>query len=153
MSSRSLPLSIKNGLPLLPVIGGVLNLEMKRRRLLSPNIFIESLIQPLLDLFPRFRLVKLHSSTLQTGYCYENQFRNPGFMNGVRQFCENKIFILKYYFILFLYILYFFESLRSKSKETSRLQQGNSEVVFNSTLLNSGSEVGDYINTINTNFY
>ena len=45
---------------------------------------------------------------------------------------------MNYYFIWFLHILHFFESLKSKSTQMLRPQKWNSGVSFNDTLLNVG---------------
>jgi len=57
---------------------------------------------------------------------------------GLTSFVDINIFVMKYYFILFLLILHFFKSLKSKSTQKLRPQKGNSGVSFNDTLLNFG---------------
>ena len=57
---------------------------------------------------------------------------------GVGSFVNIKIFVMKYSFFQFVYNLYFFESLKSKSKQMLGSQKGNSGVSFNDTLLNFG---------------
>ena len=54
---------------------------------------------------------------------------------GLRIFANISIFVMKYYFFQFVYILHFFESLKSKSTQILRPQKGNSGVSFNETLL------------------
>ena len=56
------------------------------------------------------------SPKLKTGYRYENQFYNPGFTNGVRQFCEYQYFCNEILFFSALYILHFFESLKFRAR-------------------------------------
>ena len=60
---------------------------------------------------------------------------------GLGIFVNISIFVMKYYLFLFVYILHFFESLKSKSTEILRPQKGNSGVSFNEfndTILNFG---------------
>ena len=57
---------------------------------------------------------------------------------GLGNFKNINIFVMKYYFIQFVYILNFFDSLKSKSTQMFRPQEGNSGVLFNDTLLNFG---------------
>ena len=57
---------------------------------------------------------------------------------GLGSFVNINIFVMKYYFIQFVYILHFFKSLKSKSIQMLSPQKGNSEVLFNDTLLNFG---------------
>jgi len=47
-------------------------------------------------------------------------------------------FVMKYYFFQFVYILHFFESLKSKSTQMLRPQKENSGVSFHDSLLNFG---------------
>ena len=54
---------------------------------------------------------------------------------GLGSFVNINIFVMKYYFFFqFVYILHFFESLKSKSTQMLRPQKGNSRVSFNDTL-------------------
>ena len=53
-------------------------------------------------------------------------------------FVNINIFVMKYYFFQFVYILHFFESLKSKSTQMLRPKIGNSGVSFNDTHLNFG---------------
>ena len=57
---------------------------------------------------------------------------------GLGSFMNINIFVIKYYFFQFVYILHFFESLKSKSTQMLRPQKGNLGVSFNDTLLNFG---------------
>jgi len=57
---------------------------------------------------------------------------------GLGSFMNINIFVIKYYFFHLIYILHFFESLKSKSTQMLRPQKGNSGVSFNDTLLNFG---------------
>ena len=54
---------------------------------------------------------------------------------GLGSFKNINIFVMKYYLIQFVYILNFFYSLKSKSTQMLRPQEG---VLFNDTLLNFG---------------
>ena len=57
---------------------------------------------------------------------------------GLGSFVDINIFVMIYYFIWFLHILHFFESLQSRFTQMLRPQKGNSGVSFNDTLLNFG---------------
>jgi len=59
---------------------------------------------------------------------------------GLGSFVNINIFVMKYYFIQFVYILNFFESLKSKSTQMLRVRpkNGNSGVLSNDTVLNFG---------------
>jgi len=59
---------------------------------------------------------------------------------GLGSFVNINIFVMKYYFIQFVYILNFFESLKSKSTQMLgvRPKNGNSGVLSNDTVLNFG---------------
>ena len=54
---------------------------------------------------------------------------------GLDSFVNINIFVMKYKFFS-VFILHFFESLKSKSTQMFRPQKGNSAVSFNDTLLN-----------------
>ena len=68
----------------------------------------------------------------------KTSFKTRVLRMGLRIFVNISIFVMKYYFFQFVYILHFFESLKSKSTQNLRPQKGNSEVSFNDTLLNFG---------------
>ena len=57
---------------------------------------------------------------------------------GLGSFVNINIFVMKYYFTQFSYILHFFKSFKSKSTQMLRPQKGNSGVLPNDTLLNVG---------------
>jgi len=82
-------------------------------------------------LFPRCEVqgypqrIWLKSPKLKTGYRYENQFWNPGFTNGLTQFCRYRYFCFKIlYYLVSSYFTIFFESLKSKSTQIIRPQKG-----------------------------
>ena len=52
--------------------------------------------------------MRLLSPKLKTGYSYKNQFWNPSFKNGVRQFCGYQYFCYK---ILFYLVFFIFPSI------------------------------------------
>jgi len=58
------------------------------------------------------------------------------------------IFVMKYYFFLFLHILHFLKSLKSKSTQMLRPQKGHWGVSFNDTLLNFGLRCTSHIYAI-----
>ena len=60
------------------------------------------------------------SPKLKTGYRNENQFRTRVSRMSLSSFVDINIFVLKYYVFQFLYILHFFESLKSKSSQMLR---------------------------------
>ena len=60
------------------------------------------------------------SLKLKTGYRYENQFWNPGFTKGVRQFCEYQYFCFDQFFYL---VSPYSPSLNSKSTQMLRPQK------------------------------
>ena len=72
------------------------------------------------------------SLQLKTGYRYENQFWNP----GLGSFVDINIFVMKHYFMKFLHIPHFLRISSIKIYKMLRPQKGNSEVLFNDTLLN-----------------
>ena len=53
------------------------------------------------------------ATKLKTGYRYENQFWNPGFTDGFRQFCGYQYFCYEILCYLVSHILHFFESLKN----------------------------------------
>jgi len=55
--------------------------------------------------------LQARSPKLKTGYRYENQFWNPGFTNGLTQFCRYRYFCFEILFYLILYILPFLSNL------------------------------------------
>ena len=68
----------------------------------------------------------------------KTSFKTRVLRMGLRIFVNISIFVMKYYFFQFVYILHFFESLKSKSTQILRPQKGNLGVSFNDTLLNFG---------------
>jgi len=63
-------------------------------------------------------------------------------------FVDVNIFVVKYYFISFVYSLHFLEFLKSKSIEMLKPQKGNSEVSFNDTLLKFGLRDSENLQTL-----
>jgi len=78
------------------------------------------------------------AQNLWQGIVMKNSLNTRVSRMGVGSFVNIKIFVMKYSFFQFVYNLYFFESLKSKSKQMLGSQKGNSGVSFNDTLLNFG---------------
>ena len=84
-------------------------------------------------------LFRCQSPKFKTEYRSQNQFLNPGFTNGVRQFCEYQYFCYEIpFYSVCLYSPFHFEYLKSKSTQMISPQKGNSGVLSNDTLLNFG---------------
>ena len=78
------------------------------------------------------------AQNLRQGIVMKTIFKTRVSRMGLGIFVNISIFVMKYYFFQFVYILHFFESLKSKSTQNLRPQKGNSGVSFNDTLLNFG---------------
>ena len=78
------------------------------------------------------------AQNLRYGIVMKTTFETRVLRMGLGSFVNIKIFVMKYYFFQFDYILLFFESVKSKSRQMLRPQKGNWKVSFNNTLLNFG---------------
>ena len=75
----------------------------------------------------QYRNLPWHSSPkLKTGCRYENHFKPRVSRMGLSSFVNFNIFLMKFYFFQYVYILLFFESLKSKSTQMLKPQKENS---------------------------
>jgi len=80
----------------------------------------------------------LRAQNLRQGIVMTTNFETQVSRMGLSSFVDINIFVVKYYFIFFLYNLHFLKSLKSKYAQMLRPQKGNSRVSFNDTLINFG---------------
>ena len=87
----------------------------------------------------------IRAQNLKQGIVMKTGFGTGVLRMGLGSFADINICVMKYYFIWFLHILLFYESLKSKSTQMLRSQKRNSGVLFNDILLNSGLCVQEYL--------
>ena len=70
------------------------------------------------------------AQNLRQGAVMKTSFKTRVSRMGLGSFVNIIIFVMKYNFFPFVYILHFFESLKLKSTQVLRPQKGNSGVLF-----------------------